>query len=74
MSTTVQITETINLLEIETSIANTVNNIDIEYSEINNIEISSGFSASVVYASDVLGLDTFIDNFMDNYNIDCGSP
>lgn len=74
MSTTVQITETINLLEIETSIANTINNLDIEYSEINNIEISSGFSASVVYAGDVIGLDTFIDNFMDNYNIDCGSP
>lgn len=74
MSTTVHITETINLLEIETSIANTVNNLDIEYSEINNIEISSGFSASIVYASDVVGLDTFIDNFMDNYNIDCGSP
>lgn len=74
MSTTIQITESVNLLEIETSISNTVNNLEIEYSEINNIEINSGFTASIVYASDVMGLSNFIDNFMDSYNIDCGSP
>lgn len=74
MSTTVHITESINLLEIETSIANTINNLDIEYSEINNIEINSGFSMAIIYASDIIGLDTFIDNFMDSYNINCGSP
>ncbi len=69
----VQVLETVNLLEIETSIQNTINNITIEKIDNNIIEISSG-STNIVMASDIIGLDSYINNYLDDAEIDCGTP
>jgi len=69
----IEVLETINLLEIETSIQNTINNIFIERVENNVVEISTG-SSNVVLASSIIGLDNYIDNFLDSAEIDCGTP
>ena len=69
----IEILETVSLLEIETSIQNTINNITIETIDTNIIEINTG-TTNVVLASDVIGLDSYIDNFLDTAEIDCGSP
>jgi len=69
----VEILETTYVLDIETSIENTINNITIEKIDNNTIEISSG-TTNIVLASDIIGLDSYIDNFLDSAEIDCGSP
>lgn len=76
MSNEISITieENIQLLEIETQINNHVNNIDIDISSRDIIEISTDFIANTVFASDIIGLDSYLSNFIDSYNIDCGSP
>lgn len=75
---TVEVVDTSCLLEIETSTAIThgegIGVVEVETSTTDTIEISTGFSATVVYAGDVIGLDVFISNFMDTYEIDCGTP
>jgi len=69
----IEVLETINLLEIETSIQNTINNITIEKLDSTIVEISTGAS-NIVLASDIIGLDSYIDNFLDDAEIDCGTP
>lgn len=69
----VEILETTYVLDIETSVENTINNITIEKIDNNTIEISSG-TTNIVLASDIIGLDSYIDNFLDSAEIDCGSP
>lgn len=71
---TVEIYDINYILDIETSVMDVINNIEIETSSLDSLEIISGFSANVVYASDVIGLDNYLSNFIDSYNIDCGSP
>lgn len=64
-------------LEIETSVISNSNNIEIINSTDRTVEILSGNivgSVSLVYAEDVIGLDQYIDNFLDTANIDCGTP
>lgn len=73
-SFTLEIYDVKNTLEIETSILNVTNNIELETTYNQYIEVSTGFAGSVVYASDVIGLDNYLSNFIDNYEIDCGSP
>ena len=68
----VEILEVVSLLEIETSIQNTINNITIEKLENNTVEINSG--SNIVLASDIIGLDSYIDNFLDSAELDCGTP
>ena len=71
---TIEISDDTNILEIETSVMDVVNNIEIESTSVQTIDITTGYSASVVYASDIIGLDNYLSNFIDTYNIDCGSP
>lgn len=71
---TLEIYDTINILEIETSILDTINNLEIETTSDRTVEISTAFAGTIVYASDVVGLDNYLANFIDNYEIDCGSP
>lgn len=88
----VEILNTSNLLEIESSIINSlnfnetnntvetslsqiINNIlEIESSASEVVEISTEYAGSVVFASDVIGLENYLSNFIDNYEIDCGTP
>lgn len=65
-------TETL-LLEPEINDTN-IQTIEIERSETASIQINTEYVGSVVFASDVIGLDNFMSNFIDNYEIDCGSP
>lgn len=69
----VEVLETVSSLEIETSIQNTINNITIEKVENNIVEITSG-SNTIVMASDIIGLDSYIDDFLDSAELDCGTP
>ena len=71
---TLEIYETKNTIEIETSILNIINNIEIETTTDKYLEISTGFAGSVVYAADIIGIDNYLSNFIDNYEIDGGSP
>lgn len=73
----VEIFDFTHTLEIETSVVSNTNNIEIISSTDRTVEILSGNivgSVSLVYAVDVIGLDQYIDNFLDTANIDCGTP
>ena len=71
---TIEIFNDTNLIEIETSVMDVINNIEIESTSSQILEVVTGYAASVVYASDIIGLDNYLSNFIDSYNIDCGSP
>ena len=68
------IEQEIHILEIETAISNAVNNIEIETLIGEIIELSTDAAISTISAGDILGLDTYIGNFIDLYQIDCGTP
>jgi hypothetical protein len=74
MSFSVEIQETVYNLEVETSISNIVNRLEIESSFFQTLEIQAGFAGNVIFASDIIGLDNYIANFIDEYEIDCGTP
>jgi uncharacterized protein (DUF1015 family) len=74
MSTTIEINETVYNLEIETAYSDVIKSLDIEISSNSILEISSGFVGNVVFAGDIIGLDNYIANFIDEYEIDCGTP
>jgi len=60
---------------IETILSETINNVlEIESSANEILEISTEYAGSVVFASDVIGLDNYLSNFIDSYEVDCGSP
>ena len=60
---------------IETILSQTINNvIEVESSAFETIEISTEYAGTVVFASDVIGLDNYLSNFIDHYEIDCGTP
>ena len=69
-----EINDTKHTIEVETSISNIVNSLELVTSTDRTLEIITGYSANLVFASDVVGLDNFIANFIDNYEIDCGTP
>lgn len=62
------------IVEIEVSTEDNTENLEITSSVIDTVEISTGFAATIVYASDIVGLDNYLANFIDNYEIDCGTP
>lgn len=70
----IELNEIVYNLEVETSISSTTSTISIETSNSQTLEINSGYNGNVVFASDILGLDEYIANFIDNYEIDCGEP
>lgn len=69
-----EISETTNIVEIETSIGNVLNNLEIETTSDTTVEVVVGYAGSIAYASDIVGLDNYLSNFIDAYEIDCGSP
>jgi hypothetical protein len=71
---TLEIFDTKHTVEIETTIADTINNLFIETSSDKSVDITVGYIGAVVYASDIVGLDSYLTNFIDHHNIDCGSP
>jgi len=74
MSMVVTVEETTYYLDVETSYSNNINTLEIETSTKDYVEISSQYFGAVVFASDVVGLDDYIANFIDQYEIDCGQP
>jgi len=71
---TLEISDINYIIDIETSTEDNTENLEITTTNTDTIEISTGFAASIVYASDVIGLDNYLANFIDSYNIDCGTP
>lgn len=71
---TIEIQDVSNILEIETSVMEVTNNLEIESTTLQSVEIITGYAGAVVYASDIIGLDNYLSNFIDTYEIDCGSP
>jgi hypothetical protein len=71
---TIEINETVYNLEVETAISNNISTLEIEASYNQTLEVNAGYAGTVVFASDILGLDDYIANFIDNYEIDCGTP
>jgi hypothetical protein len=64
-----------NNLILENDITNIISHsIEIEKSESAILQINTEYVGSVIFAGDIIGLDTFVANFIDNYEIDCGSP
>jgi hypothetical protein len=60
---------------IETILSETINSVlEIESSTNEILEISTEYAGSVIFASDVIGLDNYLSNFIDEYEIDCGTP
>lgn len=71
---TLEIYDSKNIIEIESSIGNVYTNLEIETSVDRTVEIVSGSTLGFISALDILGLDDYLGNFIDNYAIDCGSP
>ena len=71
---TLEISDINYIIDIETSTEDNTENLEITTTNADTIEITTGFAASIVYASDVIGLDNYLTNFIDSYNIDCGTP
>jgi hypothetical protein len=71
---TLEISDINYIIDIETSTEDNTENLEITTTNADTIEITTGFAASIVYASDVIGLDNYLSNFIDSYNIDCGTP
>ena len=67
-----------HILEIESGIENNINNVEVYTTISEVVEILTGASVSVINASDIVGLDSYIGNFItneyDQYYIDCGTP
>lgn len=74
---TLEIYDTNNILEIETSTEDNTENLEIAVSTTDSLEIYTGFNATVVYANDIVGLDNYLSNYLADYvieQIDCGTP
>lgn len=71
---TIEIFDTTQTIEIETSTEDNTENIEVTSTVLDTLEVSTGFAATIVYASEVVGLDNYLSNFIDSYNIDCGTP
>ena len=71
---TLEISDTVNILEIEISTDDNTEDVEVTSTVTDTLEILTGFSATIVYASEIVGLDNYLTNFIDSYNIDCGTP
>lgn len=71
---TLEIYDSKNIIEIETSVGNVYTNLEVETSIDRIVEIVSGSTLGFISAVDIIGLDDYLSNFIDNYEIDCGSP
>ena len=71
---TLEISDINYIIDIETSTEDNTENLEITTTNADTIEVTTSFAASIVYASDVIGLDNYLTNFIDSHNIDCGTP
>ena len=71
---TLEISDTVSTLDIEISTDDNTQSVETTSTVTDTVEISTGFAATIVYASEVVGLDNYLTNFIDSYNIDCGTP
>ncbi len=65
----IEVIDQLNLIQIETSVIDNINNIEIERYQTFNVELSTNLAGSV-FVSDIIGLDSYLDN----YAFDCGTP
>lgn len=70
----IEISRVRETVEISTTITNHSHNVSIDTTTDSVVEINSGYSGSVVYASDIIGIDNYLQNFIDLATIDCGTP
>jgi|LakMenEpi03Aug12_release.lakeMendotaPanAssembly.Ray.scaffolds.fasta_scaffold561430_2 hypothetical protein len=59
---------------LEALLSNNAYTLEIEAISSQSLELNSGYVGSVVFASDVIGLENYLSDFIDTYNIDCGTP
>lgn len=59
---------------LEANHPETIINVEVEQSEALTLQINTEYVGNVIFAGDIIGLDTYIANFIDDYEIDCGSP
>ena len=71
---TLEISDTVSTLDIEISTDDNTQSVEATSTVVDTVEISTGFSATIVYASEIVGFDNYLTNFIDSYNIDCGTP
>ena len=71
---TLDISDTVSTVDIEISTDDNTQTVEVTSTVVDTVEISTGFSATIVYASEIVGLDNYLTNFIDSYNIDCGTP
>jgi len=70
---TLEVDETNLSLNTESS-NGVVYTLELEQSDLVTLQINTEYVGSVVFAGDIINLDTFIANFIDDYEIDCGTP
>ena len=61
-SPTIEISKLREIVEITTTITDHVHNVSIENTSEKSLEINSGFTSTVAYASDVIGLSNYISS------------
>ena len=61
---TLEISDVTTTLEIETSTEDNTENLEVTSTVVNTAEIQTGFSSTVSYATEVVGLSTYIANNM----------
>ena len=71
---TLEISDTVSTVDIEISTDDNTQTVEATSTVVDTVEISTGFSVTIVYASEIVGLDNYLTNFIDSYNIDCGTP
>jgi hypothetical protein len=71
---TLEISDTVSIVDIEISTDDNTQSVEATSTVIDTVEITTGFAGTVVYASDIIGMDNYLANFIDSYNIDCGTP
>lgn len=60
---TLEISDVTTTLEIETSTEDNTENLEVTSTVMGTVEIQTGYSSTVAYASDVIGLSTYIANY-----------
>tara|TARA_B100000085_G_scaffold238468_1_gene227969 strand:+ start:2615 stop:2839 length:225 start_codon:yes stop_codon:yes gene_type:complete len=70
---TIEINLDSRTVQIDTSTASSSSSVTVELSSANNVEIIKEV-IQTANANDVVGLNSFIGNYIDNYTIDCGTP
>jgi hypothetical protein len=70
---TIEINNDSYTVQIDTSTASSSNSVTVELSSANNVEVIKEI-IQTANANDVVGLNSFISNYIDNYTIDCGTP